>query len=162
MTSQDLPNEESVSELLTSLMGDEVLVKQCSQSLNSDAAHVIATYVDADGVADKVIACDMAFANRIGAALTRIPPGSANDSIKSETVPDNIFENLQEVLNICTNIFPQATVHHVTLGEVTKPEDKSALPDPETTESIVFEIDVPRYGTGVVAIYDVAVEAAAS
>ncbi|MCA9214469.1 MAG: hypothetical protein KDB27_15465 [Planctomycetales bacterium] len=150
--SDNLPNVEEFAELLCSLLGDDIQVKP-GDGIDPTAAAVKAFYVDSDGVPAKCIACDVEFANAVGAALTKIPPPTVEAANKANEVPDNIYENFYEVLNICVNAFPSNSTKHVVLGNVVTPGREAGATDIKPEGSpVTFAVDIPRYGVGTVAL----------
>ena len=157
MNDNPLPDAQHVATLLTSLLGDKVTAKARKEALDLESAGVKASYIDGNGAPKKILFCDLPFANGMGAALTRIPSGAVTDANKAGEVPENIYENLYEVLNICVNLFPTDPETHVVLGEVYKPERNSEELLDNSMESVVsFDVEVPRYGAGVLCLADLA------
>ena len=149
-----LPTESAVAELLTSLIGDDVIVKKSEDKIDADSADVKAYYVNGEGHPEKMVYCDLTFANGIGAALTRIPAREVEQAVTAKNVPDHIYENLYEVFNICVNIFPGDAAGHIVLGNVETPNKECEAVDAKPGEAITFTVDVPRYGIGSVAVAD--------
>jgi hypothetical protein len=61
---------------------------------------VLAVYGSSGGVARLALHFDPILAAAAGAALTRIPPGTADEASRRPRLPDNVMENLCEVTNV--------------------------------------------------------------
>lgn len=144
----NLPALKEVEDLLASLLGDDILVKPCEDAVTADGKVVRALYVNDQGSREKLVCCDLPFANGVGAALTRIPPREVQQACSAGEVPGNIYENLYEVLNICVNMFPADS--HVVLGDVYKPGQNED--EIKVGESVTYEVDIPRYGLGKIGL----------
>ena len=147
----NLPDANHVFEIVGRLFGDETLVKQASSPFKVDGETIYATYVGDDGTTRALLVCDIAFAVRAGASLTMIPPGTAEESIQTKDIPDNLFDNLGAILNICVNLFMDAFTDPLRLGATIR--DSSELDDNakavlESSQRADFDIDIPRYGEG--------------
>jgi hypothetical protein len=146
------PSVAHVKTIIARLLGDGVVVTTASRRPRG-ANHVVAEYVDQSGMVQRVLVCDLSFANKIGAALTMIPPALAEDATASGKIPNNIRDNLHEVLNICVNLFSETVHERLVLYSVklsSEPEDHATnqLFDGRPTKHAAFKIDVPNYGTG--------------
>jgi len=82
----------------------------------------------------------------MGAAMSMIPSGVANDATKAGIVADNIQGNLSEVLNICVNLFTENGTDRLTFSnlKVCTPKD----PAPAVKQSVKYALDIPRYTGG--------------
>ena len=145
-----LPNLDDVAGLFTMLFGNDTTCKPGKAPLPPDACAIVAAYQDSTGATKRLLTCDLAFANSAGAALSMIPPGAANDAIKTGNVPDNILMNLHEVMNIAVNLFTDSFDGRLELASVTRinevsPETKAALTSKERT---TIDVAIPRYAAG--------------
>jgi hypothetical protein len=93
-----------ISDFLTNLYGLKVTAE--AGTSKPESVGVSAAYVDSEGAVKGHILCDVAAAAVLGAALTQIPMGAVEDAVSSGTLPDNIRENVSEVLNIAVNLIP--------------------------------------------------------
>lgn len=143
-----------VSSLLMSLYGSDIPVQQLDESLSADKHFVAGTYLDEAGAVKRLILCDCAFANRAGAALTMVPARTVDESIKNNDIEGNILENLGEILNISVNLLSESTSNHLVLGEVTKIAELESQMD--FSDSTSFEVDIEKYGKGVLTVATVA------
>lgn len=153
MSTGRLPDEENVAKLLTSLLGEDVTVKLTEETQLLDLSSVKAFYVNDQGHPQKLLVCDLPFANSIGAALTRIPLATVEEANAALEVPQNIYENLYEVLNICVNVFPAKSNSHIVLGDVITPgQDADGADTNAIANMVTFEVDIPRYGVGLLGL----------
>lgn len=149
-----LPSLEEVHGLFVMLFGDNTVCKPGKVPMPSDTAAVIASYRDNTGALKRVLACDLSFANSAGAALSMIPMGIVNDATKAGNVPDNIFANLQEVMNIAVNLFADSFGERLELSIVARtkdvaPEIRDAM---KAGQKTTFDISIPRYSAGRVSL----------
>ena len=154
MSSKLLPDEASIGDLLSGLFGSDVAVKS-AESPSGEGSSIVATYCDDDGKIVRVAECDCSLANRLGAALTMFPPAGANDAIKAGEVLDKHLENLTEVLNICVNLFSELSDGHITLDKVFQSgaeDDLAQEAKSSASETAQFDVDIPRYGNGVISL----------
>ena len=149
-----LPSLEEVNGLFAMLFGENTVCKPGKTPLPADAAAIIATYRDNAGAVKRLLACDLPFANSAGAALSMIPVGVVNDATKAGNVPENIFANLQEVMNIAVNLFADSFGERLELAVVARGKDLS----PEIRDAMkagqktTFDVSIPRYTAGRVSL----------
>ncbi len=152
----NLPSAKQVFEIVGRLFGDETTVKEAASPYKIDAESILATYVGDDDSIRALLACDIEFAVRAGASLTMIPPGTADESIQTKEIAENLFDNLGEILNICVNLFMDAFTDRLHLGEnirdISKLND-SAKAVIEGSQRVDFDIDIPRYGLGKMSLF---------
>ena len=141
-----------VSYILDVLYECEALAKQLEEPSDIEGPQVYASYKNLEGELEFAIACDVKLASSLGAALTRIPAGAARDAAESGEIPDNISENLYEVLNICSTIFADFDGQRILLDKVFLPNQEV---DPgfsgklESTECLMqMDYELERYDSG--------------
>lgn len=150
MSSFVLPKPDEVASLL-----GEIIDRSISGAENDfgelDRPYYVATYGDASGRLAGCFAFDLEAAARLGAALTVVPSGRADEAIGDGQLDDMLVENFQEVCNISVALLARASDCALTLQELLPPGSGplepvlAALED--STRSDV-EIDVDGYGTG--------------
>lgn len=148
----NLPQIEETAKFFADLIGSNVTATECTD-FGADKVVVFGDYTDDDNTTRQFIACDIAAAAILGASLTGVPPTMVKETVSAGSVPENLLDNLQEVLNISANIFPQSEKHRIALKEVVS--DAKAVESftaCEETPKVSMTIEVPRYGTGVVTI----------
>ena len=140
------PTVEDVEEFVECLFDEGTTVKETSSDLTPSEPIVYAPYLNASGAIDSYLICDIHFANSSGAALSMIHPSSAADAAKEGIVPENVFENVKEVLNIATGLVGTKSNERLTLGEIQIVKETSGV---ELSDSqIAWEIEIPRYAQG--------------
>ena len=105
----------------------------------------LATYVDDAGEIRGRILCDLQGAAILGAALTQIPMGRVDDAVRSGEMPDNLQENLSEVLNIAVNLLPGHISQRLVLRDVNFQPAEADLEAAKASAS-GLQLDVQRYG----------------
>ena len=134
-------NCEEISEFLTNLYGLSVTVSAGTGA--PESVGVSASYVDSEGAVKGHIHCDVAAAAVLGAALTQIPMGAVEDAVSTGVLPDNIRENVSEVLNIAVNLLPEQENNRLVLSGV---EFGSLADGVEGLSSVgVLELAIQRY-----------------
>ena len=151
-----MPTNSEIETFFCSLFGTDIMVKETKNS-DSGEQFVVAEYSEPDGTLRYIIAIDYALANGLGAALTVIPPAVAKESADKQIIPDNIRENLQEVLNVCTSLFSVGmNGRHIAISglhEKTSTPDNIAEALKTAEESDSFHVDLPRYQAGTLSVY---------
>lgn len=143
--------EQVLRDLIICLYGPGSKVSKATSPPSWSQSHVLADYVDDHGVACCRIVCDLQLANTCGAALSRIPSGIAEESTKAGTVPQNILDNLHEVLNICVTLFQNEDLPHVVLGDVQVSKTSPApLPGVDGKKWSSWKIEIPSYPSGLI------------
>ena len=151
------PTAVEVAGLLTNLLGKDIAARKNDAVQHDDnTSWVYAVYEQDDGTIGAVICCDVATASFGGAALSLIPPGMAQDSIKAGRVADNLAENFHEVLNVCVSLFngsgPRLKLGRCVMPPENAPEDVAAFFD-AAGQKLGLDVDVDGYGAGKMAIY---------
>lgn len=152
-----LPGVQDVTHGFSSLFGSDIPVSEAAAPMSADDLCVVAEYVDAEGTPRFFLGADFALANSLGAALTMIPPNLVKESVEGRTVPDNIGENLQEVMNVCTSLFANQMQNHRLVLHATHylnapPDDLAARMQGAISRSD-YHISVPRYQDGILTAY---------
>ena len=123
---------------LTSTLGClfelEAEVSEVSTPEKIGDPRVAATFNDDLGTCRFAVVCELSLANSLGASLTMIPPGGAEDATEAGEVPENIAENLHEVMNICSSIFANQCNERIVLDQV-------ALPGSPQADELAEKID---------------------
>jgi len=112
---------------------------------------VVAIFLSDDDQPIAAALADYRFAAFMGAGLTMIPPGGAEDAADQRDLGDPILENVQEVFNICSRLLMHGDSPHLRLGKVyegvdTVPENEKAVL--ASSERVHLKADVGNYGDG--------------
>lgn len=146
MSANPLPSLTTVEKLMQCLLGNQVEARNSNPGPDLNKPHVVASYVDDSNAVQRLLICDLALANSMGAAMSMIPSGVANDATKAGVVGENIMGNLSEVLNICVNLFTENSADRLAFKDikVCTPKD----PAPAVKEAVKYAVDIPRYVGG--------------
>jgi len=135
---------EEAGTFFTGLFGLKVTATVDDSVVISDVGGV-ATYTNDTGEVRGRILADLRGAAILGAALTQIPMGRVDDACKTGQLPDNLQENLSEVLNISVNLLPGHFSQRLVLKAVDfQPADDEI--EAAKTAAIGLKLDVQRYG----------------
>lgn len=147
-----LPEVKEAGKFLSSLMGLEISTNECAK-LDEKSLAVFAEFHNDDSPSRHFIACDLAASAMLGAALTGFPPGVAKEANDSGSLPENLLENLKEVLNIAVNLFPQSRSHRISLEKVlTESESCSEFVNCKDIPQVAIGIELPKYGAGTIVV----------
>ncbi len=115
----------------------------------------IGLYVADDGAPVAACVADVALAANASAALSMLPPAVAKDAAKTKELTDVMVQNLREIMNICTRLVMDDSSAHLRLDSV---YPAKSLPAGATQllgalkGRIDFELNVPKYGPGTLAV----------
>lgn len=109
MSGTGLPTAAELARTLTTLIGKPVAVAQ-GAVWAVDKQGYVGAYEDNTGVLECLFACDLSAAASLGAALTRIPPGAADQAAKTQKLTPEMVDNAREVANVCANSFHEKRV----------------------------------------------------
>lgn len=146
--------------VMDGLFGCETKATPVETPTPIDSPRVVATYNDCDGNFQFAIICELSIANSLGAALTMIPPGAAEDATAEGQVPENIGENTYEVLNICSAVLADYHQHRIVLDKMITPGD--AIDDQivnaiDTAECLIqIQYELERYQPGKISLLKIA------
>ena len=104
MTERRAPSQQTLSRFLGDFLGRKVDVNKVSDTPKY-AGGLAATYVEQAGAPALVFWCDVAAAASLGAALSMMPKGPADEAAASGALRDLLAENYYEVCNVLTSLF---------------------------------------------------------
>ena len=120
--------------------------------LSSPLVH-FGVYVDDEDNPVALAASDLSFAVYSSCAMTMVPAPVAEEAIKSGVLEDMMKDNLGEVMNILSRLFMLGSTTHLRFTEVLSvaelPEAAAQILT-NTAKQTWLEVEVPRYGTGVI------------
>lgn len=145
-----LPELIEITHLFTMLFGQDTVCTKRKLPLSKKECVIVAAYRDNCGAIRRVLTCDLTFANTAGAALSAIPSGTANEAIRAGEVPENVFMNLSEVMNIAVNLFTESFGGRLELECVARqneltPETLATL---ASADRLKIDVVIPRYAAG--------------
>lgn len=147
----NLPQPRETRNFLSDLLGVDVKVEDCSDKL--DPPSVLADYTDANNETRHFIACDNAGAAILGAALTVMPVGVTQEAIQSGELSETLLGNLEEVLNVAVNLFPQSSSHRIVIDKLYTGEEATAEYEKcSEIPQMHIAFTLPRYGSGKITI----------
>ena len=148
-----LPDLQSIKNVLIDLIGKDVQIKDGPQSrIPPTTPFILALYKSPATKTAVAAICDLAFATYGGAALSLIPKGAAEESLRSGKLSDVLAENFHEILNVLTTTLNHAGTEHYALGQVILPPEKitvsiaKGLANPRERRNA--EISIEKYGAG--------------
>lgn len=155
--SQDLPQNKDIRDLLEMLLGKDVTLSPGDPvSAEDSPAPTTGVYVDDTECLSAVVMMDMALTGYAGAAIGLVPVAGAQAAIDEWSLPQNIYDNAFEVLNVLASLLCDSTDVHQRLYETYRAADLlpgdvvawSAQPGPRRD----VEIEVRGYGRGRLSI----------
>lgn len=152
-----LPQPKQLRDLFTELLGKEIsLEPSAPYAPGPDTPASVAVYVDDSLRICAVIACDLAFSARAGAAIGLVPPAGAEAAIEEGKLNDGLAENLYEVLNIAASTFNVPGADHLKLHAL---HPAGPPLDPMVRISVLtlgrredLAVDISGYGGGLLSV----------
>jgi hypothetical protein len=149
-----LPPQNSVAVLLGQLIDRNVTAK-AAPAPKAPITQAVAAYLGECQSLLAVACCDLSVGGSLGAALTMIPPDRVNECVKAGRLDDFLAENLYEVFNVLSAVFPKHGAPRVFLREVHRaaelPDDvRAVLAKP--ARRLDLEVAVPGYRSGLLSI----------
>ena len=150
-----------VQKLLADLLGVEVTVR--AGGLPSSGEGVAGLYVDGTGRHSAAVWLDRSLAACAGASLAMIPADAWEEAKAADVLPDNMVENVGEVLNVFGTILNPG--RRVKLGGTVQtppapPELGDLLGGP--VDPSWFTVEVAGYGSGVAFVVQARTELASA
>jgi two-component system, chemotaxis family, chemotaxis protein CheY len=99
------PKEATVATVLEELLGRAVMTAK-SDPPRTQLAGAVATYRGEQEGHRMLLVAEIGVAASVGAALSRLPAGAAEDYIGEKSLPTTAQENLYEVLNVMAQVVP--------------------------------------------------------
>ncbi len=162
------PLPDDIAKVLADLLGRAVTAKASAPLAESRAA-VFALFGDKSGSLGAAVACDLAAAANLGAALSMIPPSRAQEVVRAGALDATLAENVREVFNVASGLFNFTGVGHQTDAQLgaagltvsltkflTVPP---AVPPPlvamlkKCPGRVDLDLAITGYGAGKIAIY---------
>lgn len=156
-----LPNPKEIRDLLVGLLGREVTLQPSGPyAPKPGEAASVALYVDDALRITAVVVCDLGFSAHAGAALGLVPATGAQAAIDENGLPENLSDNLYEVLNIAASLFNTPGHEHLRLYEL-HPAGP-ALPPAVRVQALTLgrredlTVEIAGYGAGRLSVVLVA------
>lgn len=154
-----LPDRKLVKDVFEGLLGRDVSVGDGIPVSLDNPRPVVATYIDPQHHLATVAVMDLPLAAYAGAALALIPKGGAEAAVEDQMLPDNLFENVSEILNVLAAPIGECAGVHQRLSTTFAPHDPlpgqiaSYAATPGVREDLRLEIS--GYGSGTLSIVTV-------
>jgi hypothetical protein len=151
-----LPIQEDVRDLLSDLLGRQVLAVKGEPLALDHEPGVVGSYVTGDDTVCALAAADIDFACRSGAALSMVPVVVAEESLRAGRISESLLDNTHEVINIASRLVNSPLSPHLRLARLyVTPGD---LPD--EIESLLarpaarrdFAVTIDGYGAGRISL----------
>jgi len=159
-----IPSLDTLANTMGDLLGVEVSVdKGEAVEIKPDAPVIISISRDDVEKPAAAMICDLALAAFTGASLAMMPPDEAKAAKRAKKLPDSLFENFSEVVNIVGGtLFNSDSTPHTALREVlVSPSKISSKLRPLLTEPadwLFADVDIEGYGGGKMVLLASAVE----
>lgn len=154
-----LPDRKLIRDVFEGLLGRDVDVSD-GTPISLDAPRpVVATYIDPAHHLATIAVMDLPLAAYSGAALALIPKGGAEAAIEDKMLPDNLFENVSEILNVLAAPIGDCSGVHQRLETTFAPHDP--LPGQIASYAATLgaredvTLEVAGYGRGTLSIVTV-------
>lgn len=115
-----LPPANAIATLLGDLIGRTVQATTGTAAKFEPALSAVGSYVDEAQALRAVVTCDLPVGGSLGAALVVIPPGAVDDCVKARELDDSLNENLYEVLNVLSAVFPKHGAPRLVFRELAR------------------------------------------
>jgi hypothetical protein len=145
-----LPGLIESKRLLTMLFGSETVCSLRKEAIPVENCAIVASYNDNEGKLQRLIVCDLAFANSAGAALSAIPAAVANRETKAGRFAENVLENLSEVMNIAVNMLNESFGGRLELSSVSQSSGLASeiVGAIKSSHKVKIDVTIPRYELG--------------
>jgi len=154
-----LPDRKLIKDVFEGLLGRDVAVSD-GVPINLDPPRpVVATYIDPQHQLSFLAVMDLPLAAYAGAALALIPKGGAEAAVEDKMLPDNLFENVAEILNVLAAPIGDCAGVHQRLSTTFAPHDP--LPGQIASYAATVgaredvTLDITGYGSGTLSIVSV-------
>lgn len=151
-----LPATAVVARLLTGVLGKQVTVtKAPPMNLKVKAPRIYGVYRDREKPITCVCVCDLPLSAYAGGAMLTFPACAINDSLRAGTLEEGLLETMQEVLNICAQLFNdygrQAFQQLYTSADGLSEDAGQVLNSPAARLDLA--ISITGYGAGQMAVF---------
>lgn len=142
--------ETSLDDVLEGLLGQAVSV--CKAGLpDPAAAGAVARYRSDSDVKRIMLVAEMGIAVSFGAALSKVPPATAEEALEDGELPENLERNLYEVFNVLSKVVPdrEELWHFTGMKIMTKLVDHDEVRHASPLSwSRSVEVKIGRYPAG--------------
>ncbi len=153
-----LPTALAVRELLEGLLGRDIEAVIGTGAVNPAVAPgaAVGVYTDDSMAMRAILLLELPLAAHIGASIALIPVAQAEEAVESGTLPDMLYENTAEVLNVAASLFNLDDAPHVKLYQSYRPGE-DVPPDVRKwvlafVRRLDMELSVAGYGKGHISV----------
>lgn len=148
-----LPNIDHVRKLFIDVFGDTLTAGVSYKPFDKTSPLVVATYQDEWGKPRRYVAVDLSLAIGLGTSLSMLPADVAKEALAKKILPDHVYANLKEVLNICVNLFMLTADYRLVLKGVEQFPSTAASPlAGDHCWTLTFDITINNYPGGKVLL----------
>lgn len=140
-----LPQPEAIGALLTDLVGRTAACAKASGPV-PPGPRVAGTYVRESGELGGVCVMDLKLAASLAAAMTMMPAGVTETSVRARQLDAALLDNAREVLNVCSRWLCLPSGYRVILADVHNGSIPPALAARFRKPSLSLEVNVSLEG----------------
>jgi hypothetical protein len=153
-----LPAAPSVRELFEGLLGRDIdaVIGTGAVNPNEPPGAVVGVYTDDRMALRAIVLLELSLAAHGGAAIALVPVAQAEGAAEDGVLPDNLYENIAEVLNVAASLFNAPDAPHVKLYQSYRPGEP--IPGDVAKWVMAFvrrldmELSIAGYGKGRISI----------
>ncbi len=160
MSQIPMPTAIELQQMLSMMYGPDLKAREGEPVPPASGQSLVALYVDDDDQPIAACAVDYPFTAYAGASLTRVPKGTADESIETGEFSQMMIGNVHEIMNICSRLLMNSESPHLRLDGLY--QDPDELPEAaqekleEPADATHFKVNIPDYGDGGVSFYSLA------
>lgn len=158
MAARSLPKADDLGRLFSELLDKQVTAKAARPGAPPQKGPWIAATYGSDENAAVALLSDLNAAASLGAALSMLPAGRAEESVKSGTLEDVIRENFHEVCNVVTGLLNKPAAPGLVLtplhlhGLLDEKDPKIAEFQAKRDSRLNMDIQVQGYAAGAMVL----------
>ena len=145
MSKFNIPNEDSLKELLSMVIGDEPQIGDLNGAADDQFSHM-ARFIDDDNALAALCFADMSLSAAMAAGLSMIPPAAAEEMVQEKALTPIANDNLYEVMNMLSSLYMDDHTPHLRLAEVAELNLDGITLD--SFERKDYAVDAGKYGKG--------------
>lgn len=153
MSSNIVPTQESVQNLLTQILGPDVMVTNSSDFPFETGA--VATYVSDKKQEKALCIANTGMAVLAGSAFLNLSSSEAHAMLLTGDIHKQVFQSYEEIANILTRVLCDDGYDHLRLEKVHPflPISECGYSLSSFEEKVSFDIHIPNYGAGVLQFH---------
>ncbi|MFK7915967.1 MAG: hypothetical protein AB8B93_18790 [Pseudomonadales bacterium] len=140
-----IPDEDSLKELLTMVIGDEPQIGDAAVAADDQFSHM-AKFVDDEDELVGLCLSDLPLSAALASGLSMIPPAAAQEMVQEKELTPIATDNLYEIMNMLSSLYMNDHTPHLRLTDVTAAELDGIAVD--SFERKDYLIEAGKYGQG--------------